>query len=122
MGQGVFANMSVERLVALAVGAAVVVAAVVWAIIYVPSWLAIYVIIWWTTLFAILPIGVRSQVESGDVAPGSEPGAPAIPAIGRKMAITTGVSLVVFATYYYVYTNKLVSIEDMATLWGLLGH
>ena len=27
--------------------------------------IAIYVVIWWTVLFAILPIGVRTQGEDG---------------------------------------------------------
>ena len=39
--------------------------------------LAIYFITWWIVLFAVLPWGVRSQSEAGDVVPGSDPGAPA---------------------------------------------
>ena len=31
----------------------------------VPFAIAIYVVIWWTVLFAILPIGVRTQGEDG---------------------------------------------------------
>ena len=38
--------------------------------------LAIYAIIWWIVLFAILPIGVRTQEEEGDVSPGSAESAP----------------------------------------------
>ena len=36
--------------------------------------IAIYFIIWWIVLFAVLPWGVRSQQESGAVAPGTDPG------------------------------------------------
>ena len=39
--------------------------------------IAIYFLIWWVTLFAVLPWGVRNQEESGEVAPGTDPGAPA---------------------------------------------
>ena len=46
---------------------------------------AIYFIIWWVVLFAVLPWGVRSQVESGDVVPGSDPGAPAVPNLVAKL-------------------------------------
>jgi predicted secreted protein len=42
------------------------------------AWAAIYVVVWWITIFAILPIGVRSQDEAGEVVPGSDPGAPAL--------------------------------------------
>lgn len=51
-----------------------------------------YVIIWWTVFFAVLPLGVRSQLEEGEVTPGSEPGAPARPDLRRKVALTTAIS------------------------------
>src|SRR5712675_1481503 len=58
--------------------------------------IAIYFIIWWTVLFAVLPWGVRSQEESGTVAPGTDPGAPAIPRLGRKLIWTSIVAAIVF--------------------------
>jgi predicted secreted protein len=68
---------------------------------------AVYFIIWWTVLFCILPMNVRSQLESGDVVAGTEPGAPSAPQLLRKAAITSVVSLVVFAVVYglWVYTD-----------------
>lgn len=56
---------------------------------------ALYFIIWWTLLFAILPFGVRSQAETGEVVRGSEPGAPAAPALREKALWTTLVSAIV---------------------------
>ena len=56
---------------------------------------ALYFIIWWTLLFAVLPFGVRSQVEAGEVIKGSEPGAPAAPALREKALWTTLVASVV---------------------------
>ena len=32
---------------------------------------AIYFVIWWTVLFAILPIGVKSQAENEDIVLGT---------------------------------------------------
>lgn len=87
------------------------------------SWmtiLAIYFIIWWVVLFAVLPWGIRSQVETGDVSPGTDPGAPAAPALGVKLLWTTAISAVIFAVFYWVYVTQAVSLEDLATLWGLL--
>jgi hypothetical protein len=46
--------------------------------------IALYFVIWWTVLFAVLPFGVRSQAEAGDVVSGSEPGAPAAPGAPRE--------------------------------------
>jgi predicted secreted protein len=56
---------------------------------------ALYFIIWWTLLFAILPFGVRSQAEAGEVTRGTEPGAPAAPALREKALWTTLVAAVV---------------------------
>jgi len=81
---------------------------------------AIYFILWWVVLFAVLPWGIRSQAESGEVVPGSDPGAPAIPGLRAKLVWTTLVSAVVFALAAVVYTYRLVSLDDLATLFGLL--
>jgi predicted secreted protein len=56
----------------------------------------LYFVVWWTSLFAVLPFGVRSQVERGEVTAGSDPGAPALPALKEKAIWTTLVAAVVF--------------------------
>ena len=65
--------------------------------------LAFYFIIWWTLLFAILPFGVRSQQEMNSIVPGSEPGAPASPQLGRKILANTVISAVLWAIADYFY-------------------
>ena len=40
---------------------------------------AVYLTIWFTVLFAVLPLGVSSQAESGGIVPGTDPGAPVAP-------------------------------------------
>ena len=64
--------------------------------------IAIYLTVWWTVLFAILPIGVKSQHESDEMVPGTEPGAPVAPKLLMKAGITTLVSAVVFAGIWYL--------------------
>jgi predicted secreted protein len=80
---------------------------------------AIYFIVWWVVLFAVLPWGVRSQGEGGDVAPGTDPGAPSLPALGRKVLWTTLVSAAIFAVLYWVYTSRLVTLDDLGALLGM---
>ena len=65
---------------------------------------AFYFIIWWTLLFAILPFGVRSQQEMNNVVPGSEPGAPVSPHLGRKILANTVIAAVlwVIADFFYI--------------------
>ena len=53
--------------------------------------------IWWVVLFAVLPWGVRSQQESGEVAPGTDPGrAGGASRSGCKLVWTTVIAGVVF--------------------------
>jgi len=65
--------------------------------------LALYFVIWWVLLFAILPFGVRSQAESGEVVAGSEPGAPSAPALQEKAIWTSLVSSVVLVIVVAVF-------------------
>ncbi len=58
------------------------------------TWFAIYFVIWWITLFLTLPFGVRSQHEDGGGPPGTDPGAPIVTGMGRKLIWTTVISAV----------------------------
>ena len=64
---------------------------------------AVFLTIWFTVLFAVLPIGVRSQAEAGEVVPGTEPGAPTSPRLWMKAGLTTLVSIVVFVLLVMVF-------------------
>ena len=64
------------------------------------SGLAIFFVIWWTVLFAILPLGVRTQADDEMVLPGSAPSAPTQPRLMRKILQTTFVALIVFVVFY----------------------
>ena len=59
--------------------------------------LAVYFVVWWIVLFAMLPVGVRSQAEKGAVATGSDPGAPEQPMLLKKALWTTLIAAVLFA-------------------------
>jgi predicted secreted protein len=67
----------------------------------------------------VLPWGVRSQHEHGEVIPGTDPGAPAIPHLRRKLLWTTAVSIVVFAACYVVYVNQLVTLDGLLRLFRM---
>jgi predicted secreted protein len=73
--------------------------------------LALYFVIWWLVLFAVLPFGIRSQHEAGDVVPGSEPGAPVTPRLARVVGITTLAAAGVFLLVWYVYVENILDLE-----------
>jgi predicted secreted protein len=79
--------------------------------------LAIFFLIWWVTLFAVLPWGIKSQHEGEEMAPGTDPGAPASARIGWKLAWTTVVAAVVYALSAVVYAEHWVTVDDLATLF-----
>lgn len=78
--------------------------------------IAIYFLIWWITLFAVLPFGIRRQDEDGDIAPGTDPGAPALPRVGMKLLWTTLVASVIFAICYVLYEKQWLGL-DMLAAW-----
>ena len=74
---------------------------------------AIYFIIWWVVLFTVLPFGAHSAHELGEeVEEGHAPSAPLAPRLVRKFFITTVVAGIVFAIFYYVQVNKLITLDS----------
>jgi predicted secreted protein len=74
---------------------------------------ALFFMIWWVVLFAVLPWGVHSQRESGEVPSGTDPGAPAIAKLGRKLLWTTLVSAAIFAACYVAFAERLVTLGSI---------
>lgn len=73
--------------------------------------ICVYLTIWWTVLFAVLPWGVKSFAEAGIKPPaGSDPGAPIDPKLGRKFITTSWVSAIVFAILWVVITFHLAHL------------
>lgn len=77
------------------------------------SSVAIYFVIWWIILFAILPIGVVTQEEGGEVIPGTESSAPQRPQLLKKALITTAVAAVVFAGVYWLKVYSGLTLDDL---------
>lgn len=89
-------SWAASGLVVVLLAAAAIAAGVKVLGVTVSGGIALYFVVWWTMLFAILPFGVRTQAEEGAIVAGSEPGAPSIPRLADKAIWTTVVSDVVF--------------------------
>ncbi len=75
------------------------------------SAIAIYFIIWWTALFAVLPWGTTSAHETGaDVAPGHSPSAPLRPMMVRKLLATTVLAALIFAGFLWLKSSGYLSL------------
>jgi len=76
--------------------------------------LALYFIIWWIVLFAMLPIGVRTSEEVGEKAsPGFAESAPHRPRLLPKMIATTLIAAVIFAGLYAIIVHKVIRLDDI---------
>jgi predicted secreted protein len=80
--------------------------------------LAIYFLIWWVVLFAVLPWGVKNQEESGEVVPGTDPGAPAVHKVWIKLLWTTVIASIVFGVLAAVYELGLIPFDYLAAISG----
>ena len=69
---------------------------------------AVFFIIWWTLLFAILPFGVRSQHEAETMVPGTDPGAPMRPRLRLKLIINTVLSVILWGIANWGYLTYYV--------------
>jgi len=78
---------------------------------------AIYFIIWWVTLFIVLPYGNRSQAEEGEVILGTDPGAPIISRLPQKLLINTLFSAFIFAIYWFVTDWIGLGFSDIPSIF-----
>ena len=80
------------------------------------SGLVLFIVIWWTLLFAVLPFAVRSQLEEGDIVEGSERGAPANSHIKKKFLITTIIATIIWIAVCSVIIFDLIDWADIPFL------
>jgi len=80
---------------------------------------AIYFVLWWVVLFVTLPFGVRSQHEDGTGALGTDPGAPILARMGRKLIWTTLISAAIFAVSMWAYYQGYFNIERLSKMMGM---
>jgi predicted secreted protein len=76
------------------------------------SWatgLMVYLVIWWTILFTVLPLGVRRVDNPGR---GQDPGAPERPQLLRKAIITSLVAAVLWLGFYFLHRADVFSFRQ----------
>ena len=73
--------------------------------------LAIYFIVWWITLFAVLPFNVRTQDEAGAITPGTPESAPAEPKLLRIIVTNTIIASLVFALVWSIIVYEWIDLD-----------
>lgn len=76
------------------------------------SIIAIYLLFWTLTLFAVLPFGVKTADEAGeDKVKGQADSAPVRPMLARKFAWTSIIAAVLMAIFWAVDSTGLISFN-----------
>ena len=70
--------------------------------------IAIFFVVWWIVLFAVLPFGIKRH---GDSEPGLEPGAPERPQLWIKAGVTTLIAALVWVMIYLVIDFELIDVR-----------
>jgi predicted secreted protein len=71
--------------------------------------LAVYFVLWWISLFMVLPWGNRPDTE---VQEGNAPSAPAKPRIGLKALVTTGLAAAFWVIIWLVVRSDLIPLRE----------
>lgn len=75
------------------------------------SGIIVYLLVWWTALFAVLPFGTRPDPD-GDPAAGGWRGTPQRPLLPRKLVATTLVSAVIWVGIYALVESDWLSFRS----------
>lgn len=75
--------------------------------------IVLYAVIWFMTLFVILPLRLKSREEAGEVVPGTPASAPADPQIKKRMQIVTLVGTVVWIAICRLIITGILSMENL---------
>jgi len=87
------------------------------------SGIAIYFVVWWICLFAVLPFGIRNAHEAGEaVEQGNDEGAPVQTLLPQKLVATTLLATVVFALIWGQMSYGWIGFDDIPYLRDMPGH
>ena len=71
----------------------------------------VFILVWWVALFTVLPLGVRGQAEEGDIARGTEPGAPVKSQMKQKFILTTIIAVIAWAIICGIILSGLIDLK-----------
>lgn len=75
--------------------------------------IVLYAVIWFMTLFVILPLRLKSQQDSGDVVPGTPASAPSDPQMKKRTKITTFVATIIWGAVCAAIISGTLSMKNL---------
>lgn len=77
---------------------------------------AIYIIVWWTVLFVVLPLGMNQGAQERPT-DGGDWGAPRQPNLKRKFITTTWVAAVIWLVLVLAIQFNLIPLPDIPSTY-----
>ncbi|MGI1661896.1 DUF1467 family protein [Palleronia sp. KMU-117] len=77
------------------------------------SAIVLFAVVWFMVLFIVLPIRLETQGDQGQIVPGTQAGAPANLQMRRKIVVTTGIAVVIWAVLSAVILSGAVGLDDL---------
>ena len=84
------------------------------------SMFVVFAVVWFMTLFVVLPLGNQSQGDVGEVEPGTPASAPSGFVMRRKFAITTVAAILIAVPLICIIHFQLITL-DMIDLFSRFG-
>jgi len=79
------------------------------------SAIVVFIMIWWTVIFCVLPFGVSTtHEEEGEDGEYIAPGAPKNINIKKKFMITTVISIIIWIAVYFFIESNIIDIREIA--------
>lgn len=78
----------------------------------------LYAVIWFLTLFIVLPLRLTTQGEAGSVVRGTPSSAPANAQMKRRLIITTVAATLIWALVAGVILSGVFTLADLDGLYG----
>ncbi|MDD7970014.1 DUF1467 family protein [Roseinatronobacter alkalisoli] len=75
------------------------------------SAIALYGVIWFMTMFLVLPFRMKTQGEAGEVVPGTPSSAPSDARMLRKVKLVTVIATVAFAVIAGIILSGIITFE-----------
>jgi len=76
------------------------------------SALVLFAIVWFMTLFIVLPLRLKTQADVGKVARGTPSSAPVDPQLKKRALIVTAITVVVWTILMVVILSGVIEVED----------
>ncbi len=80
---------------------------------------AVYFVLWWLVLLAVLPWGMRTQEEEGEIVLGTAHSAPVRPMLVKKVIATSIVTAILVGVLWFVTDTYGLSVWTVADWFDL---